>query len=299
MESSTRRKFLMTATTSLAATSALLLRRAHAIEPIARSGTSVMKLSLAAYSFNRQFRAKEIDLYKFIDYCATLGIPGTELTSYYFPEPITSEYLCSLKRRAHVAGLSLSGGAIGNDFTVKAGPELDKQMALVTRWIEHYAALGAPTIRVFSGRARQGEKREEALERAVRNMEHACELAGKRGIFLALENHGGLTETAEGMLELIKAVKSPWFGVNFDSGNFHGKDPYAELAMIAPYTVSVQIKVGMRMAGRREPADLGRIIGILRDARYRGWIALEYEEQEDPYKAIPRYIEQLKELTAG
>ena len=48
------------------------------------------------------------------------------------------------------------------------------------------------------------------------------------------------------------------------------------------------------MNGEREPADLGRIIGILRDANYSGYITLEYEGKEDPYKAIPKYLSELR-----
>ena len=51
--------------------------------------------------------------------------------------------------------------------------------------------------------------------------------------------------------------------------------------------------------GQKEPADLGRIVNILRDAGYSGWIALEYEAQEEPKDAIPGWISQLKKLLAA
>ena len=46
---------------------------------------------------------------------------------------------------------------------------------------------------------------------------------------LALENHGGITGTPEQILKLVKAIDSPNFGVNLDTGNFRGSDPYAEM----------------------------------------------------------------------
>ena len=70
---------------------------------------------------------------------------------------------------------------------------------------------------------------------------------------------------------LERDVKSPWFGVNFDSGNFHGEDVYGELAQIAPYSINVQIKVVISPAGRkREASDFKRLAKIMRDAGYRG-----------------------------
>jgi hypothetical protein len=62
--------------------------------------------------------------------------------------------------------------------------------------------------------------------------------------------------------------------------------------------VNVQIKSEIRRAGAKEnePADLARVVKILRDANYQGWVALEYEAKEDPWKAVPPLLAQLHEL---
>jgi len=44
---------------------------------------------------------------------------------------------------------------------------------------------------------------------------------------------------------------------------------------------------------------LKRVVGILKQAKYRGWLALEYEDEEDPKTAVPRYIGELRNLIAG
>ena len=49
----------------------------------------------------------------------------------------------------------------------------------------------------------------------------------------------------------------------------------------------------------KEAADLKRVLDILRAARYRGYVALEYEAAEDPFKAVPRHLGQLRELMKG
>ena len=89
---------------------------------------------------------------------------------------------------------------------------------------------------------------------------------------------------------------SPWFGVNFDSGNFRTDDPYRDLARIAPLAVNAQIKVAINPnnAGK-QPANLHRIVEILKDAGYRGYVTLEFEEK-NPFKEIPRYLDELREL---
>ncbi len=111
-----------------------------------------------------------------------------------------------------------------------------------------------------------------------------------------MENHDFLIDI-DRMLPIIEAIDSPWFGVCFDSGNIAPtNDPYRELARIAPYSVNAQIKVEIPVNGRKEHAELARIVSILKDANYRGYVTLEYESAEDPYKAIPRYLAELRAL---
>ncbi|MCS5628769.1 MAG: sugar phosphate isomerase/epimerase, partial [Planctomycetes bacterium] len=99
------------------------------------------------------------------------------------------------------------------------------------------------------------------------------------------------------LLRIIKAVKSDWLGVIWDSANLAPTpDPYKELARIAPYAVTAQVKVMTRVNGEEVRADYARLVKILRDANYRGYLVFEYEEDEDPYKAIPSHITELRKL---
>jgi sugar phosphate isomerase/epimerase len=167
----------------------------------------------------------------------------------------------------------------------------------VKQWVEHAARLGAKTVRIFSGSTQKGETEETARRRCVAAIQEACDHAARYGVYLALENHGGITATADQLLALVKAVKHDWFGVNLDTGNFRTSDPYADLARIAPYAVNVQVKTEIQTAGKKkEEADLKKLIGILRDAGYRGYVALEYEAAEDPKTAVPRHAAELRKL---
>jgi sugar phosphate isomerase/epimerase len=170
------------------------------------------------------------------------------------------------------AGVSVSGTSVGNTFTHPPGPARDKEIALVKRWVDRAAVLGTSHIRVFAGGAAKDQPRAEAVKNCIAALEDGAEYAGQQGVFLGIENHGGIVAEPTGLLEIIKAVKSPWVGVNLDTGNFHGADPYAELATCAPYAVNVQIKSEIRRAGAKEneAADLARVVKILRDANYQG-----------------------------
>ena len=297
----TRRGFLARA--ALAAAGPLgLARAAAAIEPMGRTRPSHFKLSLAAYSYRRYLAGpdKRMDLFDFANLAADLGLDAIEPTAYYFPADVSPDYLHRLKQHAFLLGLDISGTAIRNDFCLPPGPERDKELTQARAWIDRAAELDAPTLRLLSGEWRQGTPDAELERLVVRGIEGLLPHAAERGVTLALENHGGgVTVTSEQLVRLARAVKvqGPYFGVNLDTGNFHGPDPYAEIAEAAPFAVNVQVKTEIRRRGRsKEPADLARVIAILRETKYSGYVVLEYDAAPDPMTAVPRYVKELRGL---
>jgi sugar phosphate isomerase/epimerase len=296
----TRRQFLH-ASLAAGATCAAGAATARAIEPIRRNGKSHMRLSIAAYSFRQELDLKRkprpsMTLDDFIDLAAGYDLDAVELTAYYFPET-SPEYLAHLKGRCTRLGLDVSGTAVGNNFCVTDPGKLREQMASVKSWVEHTSRLGGKTMRIFAGYVEKGDTEEKARGRCVEAIQEACDYAAKFGVILALENHGGITGTIDQILELVQAVRHDWFGVNLDTANFHSRDPYADLARLAAYAVTVQIKTEVQRPGMaKEEADLPRLIDILRQAEYRGYVALEYEAAEEARKAVPRHLEKLAKL---
>jgi sugar phosphate isomerase/epimerase len=277
---------------------------ALAVDPVQRPGKSRLRLSLAAYSFRDFFKStdpsRRMTMPDFVDYCADNGCDGTELTSYYFPADVTSEYLLDLRRRAYLRGLSVSGTAVGNNFARPPGPDWDREVATVKAWVDRAAILGAPHIRVFAGDAR-GFDKTAAKQQCVKALDECGAYAAAKGVWLGLENHGGIVAQADDLLDIVRAVRSPSVGVNLDTGNFYGPgDPYDDMARLAPYAVNVQVKVEInRRGGGKEPADLRRIVGVLRQANYQGFVALEYEAAADPWKEVPEWLRRMHEAFAG
>lgn len=263
------------------------------------------QLSLAAYSL-RQYLPQDgkkgkFTLHDLLDYAAIWGLTALEPTSYYFDSEDIA-YVHSLKAKAFKLGIDISGTSIRNDFCLPPGAERDAQLAHVKKWVDIALALGAPCIRIFAGKAKGGE-REQDFARAAEAMKTACDYAGTKGIFLAIENHGYLTETAADVLRFIDTVKHEWLGLNLDTGNFV-RDPYENIALAAPKAITVQVKEEVVAPGSPDPkkrvaADWPKIIEILRKARYRGYVALEYEGKKDPLVAVPRDLEKLRRIIAG
>lgn len=300
-----RRDFL---TIAAAAAATSLARHSHAREPIVRTGAHRFNVGLAAYSLRGYFRFMKgkpqepdtagdpIDMIGFLDYCVANGFNSAELTSYFLRPDPSNAYLRSIKHAAFVRGVTISGTAIGNNFTLGEGPKLDEQIAAAETWIDRAAVMGAPHIRFFAGTAKQLAGNPERLIQATDAINHCAKRAARKGIFLGVENHGNLT--ADQMIEIMDKIDSPWVGINLDTGNFQSDDPYADIARCAPYAVNVQVKVSMKNAeGKKYPADLKRIGKILRESGYQGFVILEYED-ENPYQAIPAAFAELNEALA-
>lgn len=276
--------------------------RAASVDPAPKvaQGTlkPCLKLSLAAYSFRNYLpqgdKKGSMTLEDLFEMAAVWNLDAVEPTSYYF----TSEdmaYVNGLKTTAFKLGLDISGTAIRNNFCLPAD-EREPQLAHVRKWVDIAAELGAPCIRVFAGRKAAGHTEEQDFAWTVDGMKAACDYAGTRGIILALENHGYLTDAADALQRFLDAVDHPWFGINLDTGNFT-TDPYKSMERIAPKAVNVQVKVKVRGPnGGRVDSDFGRIADILRAANYRGYVALEYEDKEDPKTAVPRHLAALREV---
>lgn len=301
-----RRYFL---STSLAALSVTTL---PGIEPINRPGESRMQLGVAAYSFRERFQwmrdkeqkpkgdMKPWSILDFIDWCADNNVPGAEVTSYFFPPDVDEKFLLEVKRHAYLRGVQLAGTAIGNNFALPKGEKLDEQIAYTKKWIDYAALMNAPHIRVFAGPQPKDLSEEQAVANCLEAYQECLNYAAKKGVFLGLENHGGIVAEPDNLINMVKAAKSPWAGINLDSGNFHTEDPYGDLAKIAPYAINVQLKMEMSPKGSKkgegQPADVPRLLKILRDANYQGWFTLEYEVAADPLGEVPKILEMLRPL---
>ncbi len=254
------------------------------------------RISLAAYSVREALTKGDYDLFDFIDWCSEMDLDGTELTSYYFKEGFDSAYLRQLRNRAFHNGVSISGTAIRNDFCKPAGPEKDREIEAVKKWIDYAADLWAPHVRIFAGNAPEGAKKEDVIMWAADGVKAVLGHAEKRGVVLGLENHGGITALPEDHMAICKLVgKNPYFGANLDTGNYH-RNPYEDLKITAPLAVNVQIKIEVFVGEKKVLADLSKFRDIILGAGYKGWVALEYEGSGDPFKECPMYLEKMKKL---
>ncbi len=268
------------------------------IPAVAATGNkALLKPAICAYSFREALKAKTMTYEDLIRLTADLGAEGVDMTVYWFPDT-SDQFLNSVRRTAYKSCASIYSIAIRSVMT-QPTPELRvKEAEEVKKWVDVAVRLGAGHIRVFGGAVPKGATEDQAADWVVEVLQRSSEYAASRGVILGLEDHGGITARAETVLKIVRKVNSPWVGVNLDTGNFN-VDPYREIEMCLPYAANVQLKTLIRdQAGKRIESDWDRILRMLAQAGYRGYLALEYEDKEPPETAVPRLIAKLRQLTA-
>lgn len=232
-----------------------------------------------------------------IDIAVDNDIDGLDLTVYWFPQQNQDKFLMSLRRKAYMSAVEIPSIAIRSDLCKPSGNDQLKEIAWLNHWVDISERLGASHIRVFGGRVPDGATEDQAAGWVAEILKRAADYAGKKGVILGLENHGGITQHAKRIVEIIEAVDNPWVGINLDTGNFHTK-PYEQIEMCLPYAVNSQFKTAIRFEdGHHEPCDWERIVKSFAAAGYKGYISLEYEAKESPVTAVPRHMKTIRELT--
>ncbi len=271
---------------------------AGAASPRLRVAGSKWKLSCNLFSFNQPLTRGELTLEAAMEYCASLGFDAVDPTAYYFPGyPALPRpgYLQRIKKLAFLQGLGISGTGIRNDFTLSEEGQRQQNLDLVRQWCGAAALLGAPVLRLFSGKGvPEGFRRETVRDWVVSSLQKSCEFAEEQGIIIGLQNHADFIQTAAQLLDVVERINSEWLGVNLDIGSFHSADPYAEIAQCASYAVTWQIKENIKPNGRETKTDLKKIAQILKNAGYRGYLPLETLGEGDPKEKVRKFLEEVR-----
>jgi sugar phosphate isomerase/epimerase len=258
-----------------------------------------LKTSLNAYSFNGPLTKGEMNLDQLLEYCAAIQLDAVDLTAYYFPgypEVPTDEYLYHIKQKAFLLGLEISGTGVRNDFTDPDPAKRKASVELVKNWIIAAEKMGAPVIRVFSGTAdTKGLPREKVVDYMVADFKECAEFGKAHGVVVAIQNHNDFIKTADQIIEVIKRVNSEWFGLILDIGSYRTGDPYLEIAQSIPYAVNWQLKESVFVNGVEQKVDLDRLMKIIQQSGYRGYLPIETLGEGDPKVKVPLFLNEVRE----
>ncbi len=299
-----RRNFLKT---TVAATAALSVSSQFA--SAADNTKSLFDISIAQWSLHKALFAKKLDN---VDFAKTakeeFGIHAIEYVNQFFKDKAKdTAYLDDLKKRGEDLGVKtllimIDGeGRLGDPDDAKRKEAVENHY----KWVEAAKQLGCHSIRVNAGSTGSYE---EQAKLAVEGLRGVSEFGAQHGLNVIVENHGGLSSNGKWLSEVIKAVDLPNCGTLPDFGNFRVNndemyDRYQGVTELMPYAKAVSAKShDFDEVGNETKTDYRKMMKIVLDAGYRGYVGVEYEGSKlDEYtgiKATKKLLERVREELA-
>ncbi len=280
----------------------------------------MMKIGIDSYCFHRFFGEVypqqqqppfQMTMDDFLDYAKELGVDGVSLESCFFPS-FEREYLADLKAKLDEYGFDRVF-AWGHPDGLERGQKPEAYDDMV-RSIDYAVAIGADVMRVVgSSFIWRKEPHGPQVKALIEQFKRAVPLAEQVGVKMAVENH--IDFTGDEMVEMIEAVGSPNFGINFDTGNFLRllDDPIKGMQKLAKYTYATHIK-DLKINPDAAPDDWyffssapvgdGLIDNValarmLKDVGYQGFLAVETDflhpdYDDDEHAAIRKSVQALR-----
>jgi sugar phosphate isomerase/epimerase len=282
----------------------------------------MLKVGIDSYCYHRFFGevyddqrkpGRELKFEDFISRAKKLGVDGVSLESCFIPR-FDAAYLSEIKGRLDEAGLDRVF-AWGHPDGLEGGRN-EKAFEQMLKSIDYAVAIGAKVMRVTGASLMfRDEPHGPMLEKLTGMFKEAAKEGAKKGVKIADENH--IDFNSDEMLKLIEDVGSPYFGINFDTGNFMRvlDDPVEGMKKLAKYTLATHVKDLKPMRGvsvknwhfmATTPVGDGfvdnlALAKLLKDVGYEGFLAVEldflhpdYRDDEDG--AVAKSVKELKRI---
>ncbi len=280
MKSNLNRRTFLGATVALGAVSATRFHTTFAQGP----DDMPFQISLAEWSLHNTLQAGKLDNLDFPKVAKEdYGIEAVEFVNQFFKDKARdSAYLKDLKTRAEDQGVKCLLIMIDGEGELGAADAKERTQAVENHypWLEAAKFLGCHSIRVNA--ASQGSYQEQH-DRAADGLRRLAEFGAKHQMNVIVENHGGLSSNGNWLASVIQSVGLPNCGTLPDFGNFNVSDTevydrYQGMTELMPYAKAVSAKShDFDAQGNEIHTDYARMMKIVLDAGYRGYVGVEYE----------------------
>lgn len=259
--------------------------------PTATSSEPLFKISLAEWSIHKSIFDGTMTNLDFPSYAAKFGIEGVEFVNQCFMDKAKDQqYLSELKNACDGEGITSVLIMCDNEGELGDPDEKARMQAVENhyKWADAAKFLGCHSIRV---NARSAGSYEEQQKLAADGLRKLAEYGDQVGINVIVENHGGLSSNGEWLAGVMKMVDHPRVGTLPDFGNFcidYGQngcqeeyDRYKGVKEMMPFAKGVSAKTtGFDAEGNSSDTDYNKMMKIVLDAGYHGFVGIEYEGSE-------------------
>ncbi len=248
------------------------------------AGAPLFRISLAEWSLHRTLNAGEMDHLDFARVAVEdYGCEGLEyVNTFFFDKFDDPTYLAEMKMRAEDMGIPSLLIMCDREGRLGDPDEGERVKAVENhyKWLAAAEYLGCHSIRVNA--ASEGDY-EEQQKLAADGLRRLCEQGDRHGLNVIVENHGGLSSNGAWLAGVMTLVDHPRCGTLPDFGNFRLRgdewyDFYQGVDELMPYAKAVSAKThDFDEQGNETQLDYERLVRIVLDHGYRGYLGIEYE----------------------
>lgn len=237
------------------------------------------KISLAEWSLHKALFAKEITNLDFPGIAAKkYGIHAVEYVNQFFKDKAQDKsYLNDLNTRARDNGVTNVLIMIDGEGDLGSTIDSERKTAVENhyKWLDAAKHLGCHSIRVNA--AGKGTA-DEVKTAAIDGLGRLSEYASKMNMNVIVENHGGYSSNADWLTSVMKSVGRKNLGTLPDFGNFYDYDRYKGTEEMMPFAKGVSAKsFDFDSSGSEKTIDFRRMLQIVKESGYRGYVGIEYE----------------------
>jgi L-ribulose-5-phosphate 3-epimerase len=239
-------------------------------------------ISLAQWALVEEIRA---GTWKTLDFARiareTFGLNGIEFVNTLFEVP-TEGYLKQLKQNAAAHGVTMVLIMVDDEGDGCAPTKEGRRQFEVfhRKWVDIANYLGCMAIRT-NCRGPQNADKGEALKWAAESYRMLLEYAKPANINILIENHGGLSDDPDWMVQLMKKVDDSHFGTYPD-----WREPGAAFDNMTYLEKTLPYAKGMSYRNQPTEALTARMIQLSKDSGYQGWYGIESSGREEVEKGI-------------
>jgi sugar phosphate isomerase/epimerase len=269
---------------------AIILGCATQIREMKRLGDGVLPggniLSCETYSFREQFKKKEIDILSLPAKMKELGIKGISVEGYHL-KTLDEAYLDRVKDAAKAKDCLIAGLMTGADFCTPDEKKRAEGVKAKKRQMRAAKYLEAGILRIALANPPLWGSEDVCIERVIAALRELIPLAKELNVKIAVENHGGITDRADNILKIIKGTDPEWVGACLDFKNWPRGKIIEESKKLAPYAIHTHAKAHQfSWDGEEMGVDYKTILGLLREANYKGALSIEFEGKGDPFEGV-------------
>jgi sugar phosphate isomerase/epimerase len=269
----------------------------------------LFRISLAEWSLHRTINNGDLDHLEFARVAVEdYGCEGLEyVNTFFFDRAEDRQYLAEMMVRAEDQGVPSLLVMCDREGRLGDPDEAARTMAVENhyKWLDAARYLGCHSIRVNA--ASEGDF-EEQQRLAADGLRRLCEQADGYDLNVLVENHGGLSSNGAWLAGVMERVDHPRIGTLPDFGNFNiGRDDrydiYQGVEELMPYAEAVSAKShDFDQQGNETEKDYERLMRIVLDAGYRGYVGVEYEgrvlSEPDGIRATKALLERVRDTLA-